>query len=196
MLEELMNIIRQQGQQSVVANPDVPNEQNEAVMQEASASITGQMQDMLQQGGPGAIKNLFEGVQSGDVNHPAVQGMANNFAGSIMDKFGISGSAAKALAISLIPMVLSKLMHRAKDPNDSGINIGSILGSLVGGGAAGGLGSIFGGSNNNAPATAQQPAATGGGDIMSQLSNMGTKFGLDKNGDGKTDLADLMKMFA
>jgi len=175
-----MEIVRQQGQQAVVANPDVPNEHNEAVMQEASSTITSQMQGMLQQGGPGAIKNLFEGVQSGDPNHPAVQGMANNFAGNIAEKFGINSSAAKALAISLIPMVLSKVMNRAKDPNDSGFNIGSILGSLMGG-------------NNNAPG---QPQQQQGGDLMGQLSNMGTKFGLDKNGDGKTDLSDLMKMFS
>ncbi len=182
MFDQLMEIIQQQGQQSVVANPDVPNEHNQAVMTEASNSIMGQMQGMLQQGGPGALKSLFEGVQSGDNNHPAVQSMANNFAGSIMDKFGINANAAKALAISLIPMVLSKVMNRAKDPNDSGFNIGSILGSLMGGSSAPG---------QTAPASA--PA---GGDIMGQLSSMGAKFGLDKNGDGKTDLSDLMKMFS
>jgi hypothetical protein len=152
------------------------------------------MQGMLQQGGPGAIKNLFEGVQSGDANHPAVQGMANNFAGNIMEKFGINGNAAKAIAVSLIPMVLSKVMSRAKDPNDSGFDIGGILGSLMGGGGAGGaLGGMLGG-NSNAPGQPQQQQQ--GGDLMGQLSSMGAKFGLDKNGDGKTDLADLMKMFA
>lgn len=192
-----MEIIRQQGQQDVVANPAVPNEQNEAVMQEAAQSIQGQMQGLLQEGGPGALKNLFEGVQSGDTNNPAVQGMANNFAGGIAEKFGISGSAAKALAISLIPMVLSKLMNRAKDPNDKGIDISSILGSLLGGGSGGGLAGMFGGGNNpTATTAATQPAAAGSGDMMGQLSQMATKFGLDKNGDGKTDLSDLMKMFS
>lgn len=192
-----MDIIQQQGQQSVVANPDVPNEHNEAVMMEASHSIMGQMQDMMQQGGPGAIKNLFEGVQSGDPNHPAVQGMANNFAGNIAEKFGISGSAAKALAMSLIPVVLSKIMHRAKDPSDSGFNIGSILGSLMGGNGGGMLGGMLGGNNAQAaPGQQPQQQQQGSGDLMGQLSSMGAKLGLDKNGDGKTDLADLMKMFS
>ena len=183
MFEELMQIIQQQGQQAVVANPDVPNEHNEAVMQEASNSITSGMTQMLQQGGPGAIKQLFEGVQSGDNNNPAVQKLSGGFAGNIMEKFGISGNAAKALAISLIPVVLNKVMGRAKDPNEPGFNIGSILGGLMGGG-------------NAAPQGQVAAAAPAGGDIMSTLSTMGAKFGLDKNGDGKTDLSDLMKMFA
>ena len=188
MLAELMQMIQQQGQEAVVNNPEVPNEHNDAVMQEASSSIMSGMTQMLQQGGPGALKTLFEGVQSGDNNNPAVQQLSSGFAGNIMEKFGLNSNAAKAIAISLIPVVLGKLMNRAKDPNDQGFNIGSILGSLMGGG-----------SPAAAPAGMQAqaaPAAAGGGDMMSTLSTLGASFGLDKNGDGKTDLSDLMKMFA
>lgn len=189
MFEELMQIIQQQGQQSVVANPDIPNEHNDAVMQEASSSITSGMTQMLEQGGPGAIKQLFEGVQSGDNSNPQVQSLSNNFAGNIMEKFGINANAAKALAVSLIPVVLSKVMGRAKDPNEPGFNLGSILGSLMGGGSNA--------TPQQQPQVAGAPAPAGGGmDWMGTLSTMGAKFGLDKNGDGKTDLQDLMKMFA
>jgi hypothetical protein len=182
MFAELMQMIQQQGQQAVVNNPEVPNEQNEAVMQEASSSIMSGMTQMFQQGGPGALKTLFDGVQSGDNNNPAVQQLSSGFAGNIMEKFGISGAAASSIAASLIPVVLGKLMNRAKDPNDSGFDISSILGSLTGGG--------------NPAAAAAGGAPAGGGDMMSTLSSLGANFGLDKNGDGKTDLSDLMKMFS
>lgn len=171
MFDELMNIVRQEGQQTVVENPAVPNEQNEAVMQEASSSVMSSMQGMMQQGGPGALKSLFEGVQSGNTDHPAVQQVTNNFSGNPMQKFGMNSGAAKALAVSLIPMVLSKLMHRAKT-GGSGFDIGSILGSLTGG-------------NNAGPA-----AQSSGGGMLGSLGSM-----LDKNGDGHTDLKDLMSMF-
>lgn len=179
MLEELMKMIQQQGQQAVVANPEVPNEHNEAVMQEASSSIMSGMTQMFQQGGPGALKSLFEGVQSGDSNNPAVQQLSSGFEGNIMEKFGISGGTAKTIAASLIPVVLGKLMNQAKDANGSGFDIGSILGSLTGGN----------------PAATGAGAPAGGGDMMSTLSSLGASLGLDKNGDGKTDLSDLMKMF-
>jgi hypothetical protein len=183
MLDQLMDFVRESGQQTVVENPAVPNEHNEAVMQEASSSIFSGMQNMLQTQGPGALKSLFEGVQSGDTNRPEVQQVANQFSGNIAEKFGINSNAAKAIAISLIPVVLGKLMHRSQNADSSsGFSIGNILGSLMGGG-------------NNSPQTAgipQQTSNSGGGGM---LSSIGNSLGLDKNGDGQTDLKDLMSMF-
>ena len=180
MFDQLMELVRESGQQTVVENPVVPNEHNEAVMQEASSSIFSGLQNTMQTGGPGALKSLFQGVQSGDNDNPAVQQVANQFSGNLMQKFGLDSGAAKSIAISLIPMVLSKLMHRSQNADSSsGFSIGNILGSLMGGGAqpAGG-----------------QPQAAGGG-MMGNLSSMGARFGLDKDGDGDTDMKDLMSMF-
>jgi len=182
MFEQLLELVRQNGQQAVVENPAVPNEQNEAVMHEASTSIFSGLQNMMQQGGPGALKGLFEGVQSGDTNNPAVQQVANQFSGNLMQKFGLDSNAAKSIAVSLIPMVLGKLMNRSQSADsNSGFSIGNILGSLMGGGP------------NNAPAGGAQ---TGGGGMMGNLSSLGAKVGLDKDGDGDTDLSDLMAMFS
>ena len=185
MFEQLLEMVQQQAQQSVVANPEVPNAHNEAVMNEAASSIQSGMQQMAQQGGPGAIKSLFEGVQNGDQSNPGVQQLSGNFAGNIMEKFGISKSTAMTIAASLIPVVLGKMMSRAKDPNDSGFNLSNILGSIMGGGA-----------NNAQPQMANAAPGMAGGNMMDTISSMATQFGMDKNGDGKTDLADLMKMFA
>ncbi|MBS1643692.1 MAG: hypothetical protein JST36_01515 [Bacteroidetes bacterium] len=183
MLDELLNLVKQAGQQAVVENPAVPNEQNDAVMQEASSSIFSGLQGMLQSGGAGALKGLFEGVQSGDNNHPAVQQVANNFSGSLMEKFGLNSGAAKALAISLIPTVLGKLMNSSQNAEaGSSFSITNILGSLMGGGAA----------PATAGAAAGQPS---GGGIMDTISSIGSKMGFDKDGDGDADLSDLMAMF-
>lgn len=196
MFDQLMELVRESGQQTVVENPEVPNEHNDAVMQEASSSIYSGLQNMMQTGGPGALKGLFEGVQSGDNNHPAVQQVANQFSGNLMQKFGLGSGAAKSIAISLIPMVLGKLMNRSKGASpDSGFSIGNILGSLMGGSGGGGmlggmLGGLGGGQQNQQP----QQSNTGGG-MMGGLSSMGAKMGLDKDGDGDTDMNDLMAMF-
>ena len=173
MFDQLMDLVRESGQESVVNNPAVPNEHNEAVMQEASSSIFSGLQNMLQTGGPGALKGLFEGVQSGDQNHPAVQQVANQFSGNLMQKFGLGSGIAKSIAISLIPVVLSKLMGRAQSAgnSNSGFSITNILGSLMGGGQP-------------------QMAGAGGG-----LSGIGNSLGLDRDGDGDTDMKDLMGMF-
>jgi len=186
MINQLMELVRDSGQQTVVENPEVPNEKNEAVMEEASSSIHCGLKDMLQTGGPGALKRLFEGVQSGDNDNPAVQQVANQFSGNLTQKLGIGSGTAKSIAGKLIPAVLGKLMNRSKNAeSDSSFSIGNILGSL-----SGGDGQLEGPGQPDGPG---QPQGEGG--LMGKISNMGTRLGLDKDGDGDTDLKDLLSMF-
>jgi hypothetical protein len=170
MLDQLMQLVRESGQQSVIENPEVPNEHNEAVMQEAGSSIAGSVQNLMQTEGPGAVQSLLEGVQNGDTSHPAVQQVSNNFAGNLIQKFGLNSGAAQSVAASLIPLVLGKLANRAGG-GGSGFNIGNILGSLGGG------------------------AGQAGGGALGGLSSVGAKLGLDKDGDGDVDLSDLGSIF-
>lgn len=181
MFDQLMELVRQNSQDQVVQNPEVPNDQNDAVMKQAAASIQQEMQARMNSGGPAELKSFFEGAQSGSVENPAVQNVQNNFMDSLTSKFGLSSGVAKTLAASLIPMLMAKFFNKTKDPNESGFDIGSILSSLTGGGQAAPMG------NGNATTT--------GGGFMDQASKMGAKLGLDKDGDGDTDLSDLMAMF-
>jgi len=205
--QQLMELVRDSGQQTVVENPDVPNEQNEAVMEEASSSIENGMQQMLQSGGPGALKELFEGVENGDTNNPALQQVTNRFSGNLQQKFGMNAGSAKSIAISLIPVVLGKLLNKSRNAdNNSGFNIRNILGSLLGGDThpsgtdsrqdvdaqPSGIESPQGGDAQ--PSGTESPQGRGG--ILGKLSNIGTKLGLDKDGDGDTDLKDLLRLFS
>src|SRR5688500_13738706 len=101
MFDQLMELVRESGQQTVVQNPAVPNEQNEAVMQEATTSIQSGLQQVAQTGGAGGLKNLFQGVQNGDNDNPQVQQLTNQFSGNMMQKFGMNAGTAKSLAASL-----------------------------------------------------------------------------------------------
>jgi hypothetical protein len=171
MFEQLMQLVRESGQQSVVENPEVPNEHNEAVMHEATSSIAGSVQNLMQTEGPGAVQSLVEDAQNGNTDNPHVQQVSNHFAGNLMQKFGLNSGAAQSIAASLIPMVLGRLAGGGGG-NSGGFNIGNILGSLTGGGGQAGSGGMLGG-----------------------LSSLGAKFGLDKDGDGDVDMSDLGSMF-
>ncbi len=144
MLEQLNEIIRQFGQSAVVDNADVPNEHNDAVMQEAQSSIMNGLQGMVANGQISQLTDMLNSGGSLDQNNPAVQGMANNFLGGITEKFGISKETATKIAMSLIPMVLAQFSKKAGDPNDNSLNITDILGSLTGGGSGSGdFGSVL-----------------------------------------------------
>jgi hypothetical protein len=173
MLDELFNLIKQNGQQAVIDNEAVPNEHNEAVIQEAQRSIVSGLSGL---NGPTQINGLFESVLSGQAgNNPAVQQISNNFMDSIMQKFGINSSTAASIASSLIPIVLSQMASRGGQSGGAGgFDLGGLLGSLAGGQLGGNV-------------------ASGG--LGGNLGSMGAKLGLDKDGDGDVDLNDLTKMF-
>ncbi|MCF0040463.1 hypothetical protein [Dyadobacter fanqingshengii] len=179
MLDELFNLIKQNGQQAVVENSEVPNEHNDAVMQEAQSSIVDGLSNIKE---PDQVNSLFESVQNGQTeSNPAVQQISNNFTGNIMQKFGINGSTAASIASAIIPVVLAKMANRGGQGGAGGLDLGGLLGSLTGGRFGGGN---LGGSNTSS-----------GGGLGGNLGNMGAKLGLDKDGDGDVDLNDLTKMF-
>ncbi|MCE6988650.1 hypothetical protein [Dyadobacter sp. CY323] len=174
MFDELFDIIRQSGQQTVVENDAVPNEHNGAVMQEAQNSIVNGLSGLTD---PVQRNSLFESVQSGQTeNNPAVQQIKNNFMGNIMQKFGINAGTAASIASALIPIVLSKIVNKSSQGGSGGLDLGGLLGSLTGGNATGGN-------------------ASSGGGLAGNLGGIGAKLGLDKDGDGDVDLNDLTKMF-
>jgi uncharacterized protein YidB (DUF937 family) len=176
MLDQLLQMIQQSSQQAVVENNEVPNEHNEALMNEAQNSIIKGLSSMVSNG---QINSLMESVQNGQTsNNPAVQQISNNFMGSIMEKFGINSNTAASIASSIIPMVIGKMMSKgAQNGSNGGFDLGSLISALTAGNKA----------NNN--------AAAGGGNFMDMASSIGAKMGLDKDGDGDVDLNDIVKMF-
>ena len=175
MLEQLMQLIQQSGQQAVVENNEVPNEYNDAVLNEAQQSITSGLQGLASTGELNALMNTQDEAQV--AAHPAVQNISNNFMGSIMEKFGLNKGTAAMIASAVIPMVLSKMMNKGGgQQSGGGFDLGGLLSSLTGGGAP------------------QGQASQGGGGLMDSLSNIGAKMGLDKDGDGDVDLSDLSKL--
>ena len=178
MLENLFSLIQEQGQDDVINNPTVPNEQNNAVLASATSSVAEGFQGVLAGGGLQNILSLFGGGGNsgngngiaGLMNNPIVQSIISNFTGKLTNNHGISSDQAGGIANSLIPNVISKLINRTNDPSDNGFDINSIIGSLTGGANQGG---------------------GGGFDLSSLVSNIGGG-GLDANGDGKVGLDDII----
>jgi hypothetical protein len=171
MLEILKGLITEYGQNAVVNNQDVPNDQNQNVLEEAQNSITQSLQQMAVNN-PGQLKQMVDADGDGIQDTEGANNIANQFAGNIANRFGIPAGAAKSIAISLIPVVLGKLFGKAKDPNDKSIGINDILGGLAGGGGVGGiLGGFLGGNQqNDTNAKGNQPGFG--------LDDLGKMFGL------------------
>ncbi len=135
MLDQLLNIIKNNSQEAVVNNPAVPNQDNEAVQSTLLTSIVQGFQGEAAKGNIGGIMELLSGKQ--DVNQsPVVSGISQNAIGSLMDKFGISGSTAQSIVAAVLPVVLKTVISKMNNSGDSSMNANSVLGSLMAGSGA------------------------------------------------------------
>ena len=166
MFEQLTQLVQQYGNDAVVKNQSIPNEQNEGVMNEASSSILSGLQKILAEGGTTDLANLFQGNNASDASNPVVQKLTEQFSGNLGSKFGIDGTSASGVAGSLIPTVLGALVGNAKDPNHKGFEVADLVNAISGG--------------------------SGNSGLMDAVSTYGTQFGLDQNSDGKLDVTDVM----
>ncbi|WP_264564980.1 DUF937 domain-containing protein [Flavobacterium sp. N3904] len=164
MFEQLTQLVQQFGQEAVVNNNAIPNENNEAVMEEAGNSIFSSLQKMASDGGVEKLAGLLQGNNAQNPSNPAVQQITEQLTGSLGEKFGLNSTAAAGVANSMIPKILGGLVNKTNDPNDS-FQLTDLIGAISGGGAQ-----------------------TSG--IMDTISKYGTQFGLDQNADGKLDLND------
>ena len=164
MLENLEQLIRDNAQDLIVKNNAVPNEQNDAVMSEASSSIIDGLKSMVANGNISELAEMFQGNNAGNNSNPVVKNLIEQVSGNLGSKFGLSSEASTGVASNLIPQVLESLVNKAKDPNDSSLNIQDIINSISGG---------------------------NGGSLMDAVSKYGGQFGLDQNNDGKVDMEDV-----
>ena len=169
MFEQLTQLVQQYGGDAVVNNTAVPNEHNEAVIQETSSSIFSGLQKIASEGGAEQLAGLFNGTSKLDSSNPVVQQITQQLSGSLGEKFGLSSADSAGVASGMIPQVLSSLVNKAKDPNDSSFNISDIISSI---------------SGNSGQASG----------IMDTINKYGMQFGLDQNNDGKVDVADAMAL--
>ena len=146
MLENIFQMVREFGQQQVVENPAIPNEQNEAVMAEASHAVAGTLQQQVSGGNLSGIMDLFKDSNEQAINNsPVTRNMQSGFIENITSKLGINKNVASGLAASFIPMILSKLVHRTNstNPADSNFSLDNLISSLSGGLNGHGFGNLL-----------------------------------------------------
>jgi hypothetical protein len=169
MFDQLTQLVQQYAGDSVVNNSAIPNEQNEAVINETSSSIFSGLQKIVSEGGAEQLAGLFSGNSSIDSSNPVVQQLTQQVTGNLGEKFGLSSDTSAGLASGMIPQILSSLVNKAKDPNDSSFQISDIISAI---------------SGNSGQASG----------IMDTISKYGMQFGLDQNADGKVDVSDAMAL--
>jgi Bacterial protein of unknown function (DUF937) len=169
MLDQLIKLVEQNAGDAIVKNPAIPNQFNNAAIQEVAGSILNTLKGQVAQGNMQQVVSMFQGgaSQSALANNPLVNQMISSVAANFASKFGISPSQAQSIISSLLPTVMNQVISKTNDPKDNSfdltnmvktmsgnnnIDVASIVGQLAGGdaksnplGALGGLaGKFFG----------------------------------------------------
>jgi len=207
MLEELFNLVKGSAGDAVINNPDVPNEQNNEVVAEATNTVASGLRNMVAGGGLQNIISMFTnsgqgGNKSSLLNNPIVNMMIGHFAGKLTSKYNIGGNQANNVASSLIPDVIGNLINKTNDPDNSTFSLEGLLNSITGGKTAEVVQEQQAGGNNGFNFQDLVGQFTGGGgqsggggglmDIVSKLAG-GAQNQQQKNGGG--GLMDLIKGF-
>lgn len=200
MLKQLFDLVKGHATETVINNPDIPNEKNNEVVAEATNTIASGLRNVVAGGGVQSLLSLF-GSGSNDkknlLSNPIVSMMMGSFAGKLMNKFGLNNNQANNLSGTLIPNALGSLINKTNDPNDSSFSLENLLGSITGNKSAGTQTTGGGGIGDMLKQLTggQQQQSSGGGGVMDIIKNLagGAQQQQQRNGGG--GLMDLIKGF-
>ncbi|HEU4861160.1 MAG TPA: hypothetical protein VFT15_15035 [Chitinophagaceae bacterium] len=195
MLKELFDLVKGQATETVINNPDVPNQYNNDVVAEATNTVASGLRNVVAGGGVQNILSMFGSNPNKKslLSNPIVSMMMGHFASKLMNKFRMGPSQANNLSGNLIPNVLGTLINKSNDPNDSAFSLDKLLASITGGRSnevtsqAGGLGGLLRQFNSGG-----QSNGDGLLDIVKTLAG-GAQEQQQRNGGS---LLDLIKGFA
>ena len=130
MIEKLNQLVKENAQDAIVNNPDIPNERNEEAVSAASMSIFDALKQQVSSGNVSELVNMFKG--GGDESGNAVVQQASSGFAAKLGGMGVNIDSAKSIAASLIPMLMAKFANKTKDPNDKSFDIQDIMSQVAG----------------------------------------------------------------
>lgn len=168
MLDQLFNLVKEQAGSSIINNPEIPNDRNDEAVGEVANSIAGGLQNALANGQFNDVLKMLGGAGGDLQNNPLANQLSGNAVTNLMDKFGLNQGQAGNIVSKLLPGVLQKFISKTNNPNDNSFDLQGIFSSLTGG-------------------------SSNGLDLQGLLGRV-TQGGLDRDGDGDTDLNDVINM--
>ncbi len=132
MFEQVLQMVKDHfGSNQNVAS-SIPQEHTDAVHQEIATHITQGLQNQSSsQGGFGGLLSSLEGGLNSE--SPLTSAISGGLAGTLMSKFGLPAAATGAIT-AMLPGLLQKFAHNAKNSSDSNSNTSNFPGSTGGSG--------------------------------------------------------------
>jgi hypothetical protein len=154
MLDQLVKLVEQNAGEAIVKNQAIPNQFNNAAIQEVAGSIFNTMKGQVAQGNMQQVVSMFQGGANMNAlaNNPMVKQMIASVAGNFASKFGVSSAQAQSIVSSLLPTVMNQFINKTNDPKDNSFDLTNMMKSMSGNNnldVASMIGQLAGGSNSS-----------------------------------------------
>jgi hypothetical protein len=133
MIDQLIKLVEQNAGELIVKNKAVPNQFNNAAIEEVARQMFSGMQSQVNGGSMQQFASMFgSGNTSSLANNPMVTQIIANIAGNFASKFGVSQQTASSIAGSLIPQIMNQFVNKTNDPNDRDFDLQDMLRGFTG----------------------------------------------------------------
>jgi hypothetical protein len=148
MIENLINLIKENAGDLIVNNQAIANEHNDAAISETGNAIINGLKAEVSKGNIAGLSDILK--NSGNLtNNPIVANIMSSLGNNLVSKFNVNEADATRISNELIPNVMNQLISKINDPNDDSFNVQGMLSNLGGSGLTGMLINMFGNKNNN-----------------------------------------------
>ncbi len=169
MLENLINLVKENAGDAIVNNPEIPNEQNDEAIEITGHSIVDTLKNAVSGGDISQLTSLFNGDSSNTETSQLAGTAKSNVVSNLIEKLGLSPEIAQKVAQTVVPIVMAKLVGKTNNPNDSSFNIQDILGKLTGGEGGFDIGSVLGKFNSSKTGNDKEGSSGSLGDTLGGL---------------------------
>src|SRR5688500_18973571 len=120
MLDQIIDLIRNNAGGAVINNPAIPNEKNESAIRQGSNSIIETLKNALASGRLKEVLGYFKNGGSG--NHEIINEATNNYSRDLHNNLGLNEKDASDVASKVIPSSMEQLANKTNDPSDNSFN--------------------------------------------------------------------------
>ena len=160
MLDSLIDLAKDHLSGVVNNQPELQNRDPQETARITGETVLEDLVGQAQTGNTGGILEMLSGQQT-TATSPLVSGMIPSIAAKLAGRLGISEGTARTLAAAAIPIIMNMMNGQVNQAQKGGLDIGSMIGGLMGGGGLSGLGGLgglgnLGGQGNNQKGKDQQ----------------------------------------
>jgi hypothetical protein len=163
MIQQLLQLVRENSEELIVNNPEIPNQHNDSAMALVADTLLGGVKQMASN--PSALSGLMSGAAGSGL----LQQVIGSAVTRMSSELGVSPTVANNVMSQLLPKVMASFGSKLADPNNNEFTVHGLLQQLTGAEVPSELTSMlekFMGGNNN------QAQDTGASNMLNMVMGM------------------------